>query len=152
MSRPYFGSVLHVEGMDLAGKSTVAEHLAAITGAGVQHNCLVPGNPVYAIADRLRRANEVTAKVLGPLYVSALMYDLDRLQPPTDRQVQDSTILLRSIAFNEVLGVRFVVRELLDQIPRHPRFGRTILLTATMDARKSPAGRTASQGATGGST
>jgi thymidylate kinase len=137
MSRPYFSSVLHVEGMDLVGKSTVTKQLAAVTGAEVRHNCLVPGNPVYAVADKLRRANEVTAEVLGPLYVSALMYDLDRLQPPTGRQVQDSTIVLRSIAFNEVFGARFVVRELLEQIPRHPRFGRTILLTATIDARKS---------------
>ncbi|HEU5270662.1 MAG TPA: hypothetical protein VFU36_12115 [Jatrophihabitans sp.] len=136
MSRPYFASTVHIEGMDLAGKSTVTGYLAGALGGRIQRNSLIPGNPIYSLADGLRRASAASPEVLGPLYVSAVCYDLDHLRRPDGPRVQDSTILLRSLAFNDLMGAKYVVRGLLEQLPRHPQFGRTIVLTATIEARQ----------------
>ena len=133
MNRPLFSDVTHIEGMDLAGKSTATAHLVVSTRHGLQRNSLVPNNPIYAEADRLRR-NGAAPDVLGPMYVRALDWDLNHMTSGRPR-VQDSTILLRSLAFYEVLGHDQIVDQLHAMIPRHPRFGCTIVLTASIEAR-----------------
>jgi hypothetical protein len=136
MKRPYYPSVAHIEGMDLAGKSTAVAHLATAAGGCVHHNSLLDTNPIYELADELRRTSGATASALGPLYLSALTYDLDNISDVASPGVQDSTILLRSVAYNEVLGARDVVRGLKAELPRHPRFGHSVVLTASIDARR----------------
>jgi thymidylate kinase len=128
---------IHLEGMDLAGKTTACRCIPQTLGGEwqVRHNCLWADNPVYALADRLRREGGLAGDALGHLYVAALAADLASYVAPALNTVQDSTILLRSLAYHTVARTPNVVAALTALIPRHPRFDRTIVLTASREAR-----------------
>jgi hypothetical protein len=146
-NRPHY---IHLEGMDLAGKTT-ARHglLAALGGAWeVRHNSLGQANPLYELADRLRREGGLGAAPLGYLYVAALAADLEWYEPPKGNVIQDSTILLRSLAFHTVAGTPYVREALAAQLPRHPRFTRSFVLTASLEARRERLEHRRSQQAT----
>ena len=129
---------IHVEGLDLAGKTTACRGLAAALGPGwtVRRNRLAADNPVYELADHLRTTGAAGAGTLGHLYVAALSADLDAHTPPDRRVIQDSTVLLRSLAFHAVAGTPCVVPALEALLPRHPRFEASVVLTASLDARR----------------
>lgn len=133
--RPILDNVIHIEGMDLAGKSTATAALGKKFDASVRHNSLVPANEIYDLADRLRRAGDVGLATLGHLYVASLARDLELLRPVSEAVVQDSTILLRSAAFYRVLGDLRLVRDLTSMVETHPLFGVGIVLTASIEAR-----------------
>ena len=135
-TRPLMSQVMHVEGMDLAGKSTATRGLLnQRPGAVLRRNALTENNPIYDLADVLRRGDQARAEALGHLYVAALIHDLDCLGADAGPTVQDSTILLRSLAFNSQIGASRVVDALLELVPGHPRFGATVVLTASLEAR-----------------
>jgi len=135
-ARRLMTQVIHVEGMDLAGKSTATRVLLSLRpGAVLRRNALTPSNPIYDLADGLRKGDHLRAEALGHLYVAALMHDLDNLNADAVLTVQDSTILLRSLAFNTQIGASHVVDALLEMVPHHPRFGATVVLTASLEAR-----------------
>ena len=133
--RPILDNVIHIEGMDLAGKTTATAALGEKYGASVRHNSLVPANEIYELADRLRRAGDVGPAALGHLYVASLARDLELLRPVSEPVIQDSTILLRSAAFYRVRGDRSLVRALTSMIDTHPLFGVSVVLTASIEAR-----------------
>jgi hypothetical protein len=136
MTRPHHSTVIHIEGMDLAGKSTVTRSLhEAVVDAQLRRNSLIDGNRIFALADELRRADAASARVLGHLYVAALAEDLEQVSAPSGPLIQDSTILLRSLAYNEAIGAHDIVEALLRLVPRHPTFGATVVLTASLEAR-----------------
>src|SRR5690349_15614630 len=130
-------SSIHVEGMDLAGKTSACRGLAEALGPAwtVRRNRLAAANPVYELADRLRTGGGAGEATLGYLYAAALSADLDGHAPPDRKVIQDSTILLRSLAFHKVAGTLGVVEALAGMLARHPRFDRSIVLTANLDAR-----------------
>jgi thymidylate kinase len=122
---------IHLEGMDLAGKSTVSQHLAsALSDCRVRRNSLVAANPVYDLADRLRKEGSVGEVALGQLYVAALAVDLEQYRPPQETVIQDSTLLLRSLAYHTAAGNPSVSEALKAMLPQHPRFSRSVVLTA----------------------
>ena len=96
--RLMMNGVIHLEGMDLAGKSTAAVALAKRVGAQVRHNALLVDNPAYRAADELRRHEKADPTTLGHLYLDALVQDLRGVRSSNGLLVQDSTILLRSAA------------------------------------------------------
>ena len=122
---------IHVEGLDLAGKSTVCRLLAARLGAEHRHNSILAENPVHAAADSLRTRDLLETGPLGWVFYGALLYDLAYYAPPDGPVVQDSTVLLRSIAFHEVFGDKAVAEKFRTLLPRHPRFTRSFVLTAS---------------------
>jgi thymidylate kinase len=128
---------IHLEGMDLAGKSTACRGLQAVLGGGwrVRRNALCDDNPVYALADRLRREDALPAGALGHLYVAAVEADLARYRAPGPPTVQDSTILLRSLAYHSVRRTPLVPEALAAALPRHPRFDVSVVLTASLEVR-----------------
>jgi thymidylate kinase len=134
--RPLMSQVIHIEGMDLAGKSTATRGLLSQRPRAVlRRNALTVNNSIYDLADELRRKDRATSEALGHLYIAALMHDLDHLVIDGEPTVQDSTILLRSLAFNTQIGAKQVVDALLDLVAAHPRFGATVVLTASLEAR-----------------
>lgn len=136
--RPMYAKTLHVEGMDLAGKSTAtAAFLASHPEAEHHRNALVDNNPIYTVADELRRLDKAAADVLGDLYVAALKYDVSDGSRPDVLAVQDSTILLRSMAFNDVIGATDVVGRLARLVAQHPRYGLTVVLIASIESRQA---------------
>lgn len=128
---------IHIEGMDLAGKTTATHNFIARTGHewDVRRNSIVPDNPMYFLADSLRRADAYDAEVLGNLYVAALMGDIRTFEWPNRDTIQDSTILLRSIAFHMVKGTPRIVEVLQELAPLHPKFDASFVFTADIETR-----------------
>jgi len=132
-----YPNVIHIEGMDLAGKSTVTRGLARRhPGCVVRHNALTDGNEVFELAYRLRRARTCDSETLGLLYAAAAREDLRHTKAPVGVAVQDSTIVLRSLAFYTARGMPKIRALFEELLPLHPRFGASIVLTASIEARK----------------
>lgn len=128
---------LHLEGMDLAGKTTATQNFIKSTGSewDIRKDSLSKENPIYLLADSLGKEDAYDAEVLGNLYAVALMADLHSFQWPNKNTIQDSTIILRSIAFHTVRGTPRIREVLLDLLPKHPKFDASIVLTASMEER-----------------
>ena len=95
---------IHVEGLDLAGKSTICRFIRDSFGFQLRNNILVSDNPTIRETDYLRKNGLMDDASLGRRYYDALKYDLEHYSDGSERIVQDSTIIVRSIAFHSVLG------------------------------------------------
>lgn len=126
---------IHVEGLDLAGKSTVCRLLAARLGAEHRRNSILANNPIHAQADALRVKNLLPPGPLGGLFYGALLYDLENYSSPDGPVIQDSTVILRSIAFHECFGDKTLAARFRELLPRHPRFTKSFVLTASDEVR-----------------
>lgn len=127
---------LHIEGLDLAGKSTLCRHLhTALPDAAYYHNAITDNNRLYETADQLRLQDQMPDAKLGELYYGALLGDLRAYVPRKGNSLQDSTILLRSLVFHRFNGNEDLARRLEDLLPEHPRFDHSIVLTSTRDVR-----------------
>ncbi len=128
---------IHFEGMDLGGKTTATQNFINSTGREweVRRNSIVPNNPIYLLADSLRRADAYDAEVLGNLYVAALMADIRSFRWPEKDTIQDSTIILRSLAFHTVGGTPRIKEVLIDMLPYHPKFDASFVFTASLEER-----------------
>ena len=123
--------------MDLAGKSTACNLLAAcLDGWNVRSNQLCEPNAVFDIADRLRREDALDAASLGHLFVATVGADLQWYRPANIPLIQDSTVLLRSLAYHKVNQTPGVVEALERFLPSHPRFTVSVVLTASLEARR----------------
>ncbi len=129
---------IHFEGMDLAGKTTATQGFIAADGGTweIRRNSIATDNPIYLLADSLRRADAYDAETLGNLFVAALMADIRSFVPPTADTIQDSTILLRSLAYHSVRGTPRIPQVLQDMVPEHPQFTASFLFTASIDRRR----------------
>lgn len=95
--------IIHIEGLDLAGKTTARDRLARCLGGWkVRSNRLIEHNEVFELADRLRREDALDAESLGHLFVATLSADLRGFRPNEQPLIQDSTILLRSLAYHRI--------------------------------------------------
>lgn len=131
-------ATLHVEGLDLSGKSTVCRLLRDRWGAEMRVNSLLPPgvNTIHVEAERLRKADAIPAAPLGGLYYGALLRDLELYDSPSGPVVQDSSLILRSIAFHTVFGDPALAEAFRALLPRHPRFGATVVLWASDEVRR----------------
>lgn len=133
--------MLLIEGMDLAGKTTVANALVRelrMRGREVMHrrNFLTSDNPVGELADRQRYAGaEIPA--VGALYVGAHVVDLVAFgrPPPGVLHVQESC-WLRGVALHATIdrGPLPVVWAGLETLA--PRFDEAVFITASLDDRR----------------
>lgn len=123
--------------MDLAGKTTATQNFIKSTGSEweIRRNSLTRENPIHLLADSLRKTEVYDAEVLGNLYVAALMADIRSFQWPDRDTIQDSTIILRSIAFHTVRGTPRIREVLLDLLPEHPKFDASFVFTASIEER-----------------
>jgi len=129
--------IIHIEGMDLAGKTTARNRLARCLGGwAVRSNRLCEHNEVFDLADRLRREDALDADSLGHLFVAALAADLRWYETSENPLIQDSTILLRSLAYHRVNQTPGIVEALERMLPWHPRFTSSFVLTASIDVRR----------------
>lgn len=137
MSAPVFPNVIHVEGLDLAGKSTTSKILAAqLGGVPVRHNSLTDHNPAYEAADVLRRAGTATSAELHGRYLEATRIDAARATAPNRITIQDSTIVVRSLAHYRTSGTAAQAEAFEHLLADHPRFGVSVVLVASLEARR----------------
>jgi len=130
-----------IEGVDLSGKSSVVKLLSSGSRKWqTRHSSLLDrANPLYEIARSISNkgmGGTDGRKCTGYLYSSVLAYDLEMFVHPTVDTVQDSTILLRSLAFHDAAGDHAVVKTLEQYACRHTRFDSVFVLTASLDERK----------------
>jgi hypothetical protein len=55
---------------------------------------------------------------------------------PIQNTIQDSTVLLRSLSYHSACGNNQLVEKLKSLISIHPKFSKSIVLTASIEARK----------------
>lgn len=129
---------VHIEGLDLAGKSTICRHLEKLRNFSKRNNSLLPPNcnPLHAAADKLRKQDAVPSTDLGWMYYGSLLFDLkDYEKHATNLMLQDSTIIARSIAYHAVFGEKELSEKFRELLPEHPRFSFSCLLKASASVR-----------------
>lgn len=134
---------IHIEGMDLAWKSTLVRNVKlAITNIEIRHNSILAqwDNQIYQLADSLRKnyGNEYDSTTLWNLFVVAMEHDVRNFKQPLFDTLQDSTIFLRSMAYHTVKWNERLTSELLRLFIEfnHPIFDSSIILTASIEERK----------------
>jgi len=117
---------IHFEGMDLAGKSLAAKNLMERSGENWQlrRNSINLNNPSFELADSVNKSKDIkySSETLGNLYIAALMADIESFSRPDCNTIQDSTIILRSLAYHTVNGTPRITDIMTDLLPKHPKF------------------------------
>ncbi len=136
------GLTLLVEGLDLAGKSTLVPQLRRrFEQQGLEvrfsRNCLCPDNPVAREADRLRHDPKRDPGQAAMLFVAAHLWDAAHFLPPGPGQLhlQDSS-WLRTLAWEEWHGRPELAALLRQAAVLFPRFDAMIYLTASLPVRQ----------------
>ncbi|MFA5508724.1 MAG: hypothetical protein WC314_17225 [Vulcanimicrobiota bacterium] len=138
------GRMILVEGLDLAGKSTLIQGLEKrLTERGwlveVRHGDLCEQNPVAGVTRQMMRWDPGFKPDEGaPLFLASHLWDLRNFQPPirpNHLHLQDSCAL-RSLAFERILGRRFYARQLESVVDRLPGFDAAYVLTASLKNRR----------------
>jgi thymidylate kinase len=135
-NKPYF---LHIEGMDLAGKSTTAEKFvqASTLKWTINDKRLTQVNPIYDFAWGIGKKKICDSDTLGYLYLADLMEDLKAFQI-NGNIVQDSTLLLRSLNHYKTVGNNEkLVQAFTALVPKHPMPDKSFYITANIDVRRS---------------
>ncbi len=129
---------IHIEGVDLSGKSSTTKAVIEQQQSewAVQDRIITPHkNPLRDLADRLSDEDVYSSDAVGIAYAAALRADLDLFEYPTIDTIQESTLLLRSLAYHAINNNRSTLRLFEDMAPLHPKFDRSYLLTASREER-----------------
>ena len=133
--RQYSSKTIYIEGLELAGKSTTCRLLRDYLDAEYRHCAFLPGNPIYDCASALHVGRKLRGETLGGLFLGSVMRDLERYTPPDHFVVQDSTSVLRSIAYHSVVGDPGLAAAFRELLPRCPRFGASFVLWSSNEVR-----------------
>ncbi len=137
------GRLVLVEGLDLAGKSTLIAGLARVYSergwkVTVSHGDLCPDNPVAKVTRQMMRWDPgFTPEEGGPLFLASHLWDLRHFKYPRGRReihIQDSCAL-RSLAFERVVGHSEMAEKFASVARRLPRFDAAFVLTASLATR-----------------
>lgn len=130
-----------VEGLDLAGKSTLVKALEqhyASQGMAVRvgHGEFCATNPIADVARAIMRTDEnFTGVEAGALFLSSMLWDARHYQPWEGLHLQDSS-WLRTLAFEQLYGAPALAELMERQGQLFPRFDAAILLTASLPERQ----------------
>ena len=129
---------IHIEGVDLSGKSSVSKAVVdrqpdewQIQAATLTRT----PNLIRELGDQLDSAATYTSEAIGIVYAAALRADLDAFRYPEINTIQESTILLRSLAYHAINNNPGILRIFEDMASLHPKFDRSYLLTASREER-----------------
>lgn len=135
-AQPYY---LHLEGMDFAGKSVVAESFISNTNDRWQiwNNTIAPhiDNSIAILADKLQQEGIFDSDIHGMLYNAAIVAEIRSFKSPLINTIQDSCGILRSLAYHIVTGKERLEAELKYYQTEFPRFDSSFILTANHQAR-----------------
>lgn len=142
LDRKNKGYFVLVEGLDLAGKSTLASFLKEklmqhFDVVSYSRNALTEGNDFAVFADRQRKNPEITLSETCPLFIAAHLCDVIQFKSPRRNEIhlQDSS-WFRTLAFNKVRNNENFL-PLLDRVANlQPKFDLVLYLTASIEVRK----------------
>jgi len=125
------------EGLDLSGKSTLCRRLSESTGWSIRNNSLLPKgeNPYYSDARESHKMQSATDLEVGEIFLKALQYDIEHYANPGTPYIQDSTILLRSIAYHQEIGNIDLVRKFEAFLEKHPKPFVSFLCQPSIEVR-----------------
>lgn len=130
-----------VEGLDLAGKSTLVKALEqhyASQGIAVRvgHGEFCAASPIADVARAIMRTDEdFTGVEAGALFLSSMLWDARHYESWNGLHIQDSS-WLRTLAFEQLYGSP-ALAELMEQQGRlFPRFDAALVLTASLPERQ----------------
>lgn len=129
---------IHIEGLDLAGKSTICRYIEKLGNFSKRNNTLLPPNcnPLHVATEKLRKQDLMPNTDLGWMYYGVLLIDLKEYKNNlSDLMLQDSTIIARSIAYHSVFGDKDLAKKFRELLPEHPKFTFSCLLTASESVR-----------------
>jgi len=129
---------LHIEGMDLSGKSTVAKIFAETSKLNwvINDKRLTENNPFYDFAWDLGKKGRHSSEILGHLYLESLKEDIKNFRP-NKNILQDSTLLLRSLNFYKTVEINNeLAHSFAKLIPEHPLPNKSFYLTADIESRR----------------
>jgi len=133
--------VILIEGLDLAGKSTLVRGLRdELNRRGipvrVSRNALCPENPIAPLADALRRDPDAGSLETGAIFLASHVWDARHFRrPPTGTlHIQDSC-WLRTLAYHTFNNTPMIPDLLRVAIPTFPRFEAAVYLTANIGQR-----------------
>ncbi len=136
------GRIILIEGLDLAGKSTLVRNLQAeLTRRGIPvqvgRNALCPDNPIAPVADALRRDPGASLLETGGLFLASHLWDARNFQPPPEGviHIQDSC-WLRTLAYHTFHKTPRIPELLRAAAPSFPRFDAAVFLTADLVERR----------------
>jgi thymidylate kinase len=136
------GSMILVEGLDLAGKSTLTKALTAeLTKRGLFFSCsknsLIPSNPIALKADAFRKEDDAGLFETGALFLAAHLYDAHVFSYPAPHviHIQDSS-WLRTLAYHTMHQTRWIPEFVQICSSFQPKFDVVIYLTASSEVRK----------------
>ena len=145
------GRVVLIEGLDLAGKSTLVRNLQAeLTRRGIavriSRNALCPDNPIAPVADALRRDPGASLLETGALFLASHLWDARNFEPPPEGviHIQDSC-WLRTLAYHTFHGTPRIPELLRSAAPTFPGFDAAVFLTADLAERRLRLGRRESE-------
>ena len=134
MSHHKKASFVLLEGVDLSGKSSVISRLVKkYEHWRHQHYTITGSNKILEVAREIEKDG---SEWIGHLYAKALEYDISQFQWPEVNTIQDSTILLRSLAYHAAARYQQVVHELETIALKHPKFTSSYVFTASIEVRK----------------
>ena len=136
------GRILLIEGLDLAGKSTLVRDLEREltrrrAPLRVSRNALCADNPVAVVADARRRDPEASLAETGALFLAAHLWDARYFTspPPGVIHLQDSS-WLRTLAFHRYHNTPGIPDLLGRAAVDFPRFDTAVFLTADIGERR----------------
>ena len=136
------GRVILIEGLDLAGKSTLVRNLQTeLTRRGipvrVSRNALCPDNPIAPVADALRRNPGAGLLETGGMFLASHLWDARNFEPPPEGEihVQDSC-WMRTLAHHTFHETPRIPELLRAAAASFPRFDVAIFLTADLVERR----------------
>lgn len=130
---------MHVlfEGLDLAGKSTLCRRFQEKAEGhwAIRSNSIIEDNEIFRVANQLRKEGSFSPETLGNLFYAALLGDLEKFSYPDANVIQDSTIVLRSLAYHTVSKTPRLPELFEELLERHPRFDYAFVCSAPREVR-----------------
>lgn len=127
--------MLHLEGMDLAGKSTISKIFSETSNNKwvINDKKLTNSNKIYDFA--LKNFKNYDSETLGFLYLASLLEDIKTFKL-NKNIIQDSTLLLKSLNYYKLVDKNIFLEERFMDIAKiHPLPNKSFYLTCSMEVR-----------------
>lgn len=136
------GRVILIEGLDLAGKSTLVRNVRAELArrnvpVRASRNALCPDNPIALLADQLRRDPRAGLLETGALFLAAHLWDARHFtRLPTGMMHLQDSCWLRTLAYHTWKNTPAIPDQLARAARSFPRFDAALFLTAGIEERR----------------
>lgn len=129
---------LHIEGMDLSGKSSFIDSYVERSDVEwhISRSVLNEDNPIRSLADQLVSSGRYSPQVIDDLYIAGIAADIETYTEPTVNVIQDSVVALRALAWHIVNKNKENANRIESLLEKHPQFDNSFYFTADIQRRQ----------------